>query len=206
MKFKTEQEIFWASEFGDEYIERNKSERLLASNVSFFVKALRAAGRVESVIEFGSNVGMNLRALSILFPGIEKYAIEINKKASLQLIDFLGEDYVFNGSIFDYQTDKSYDLSMSKGVLIHINPDMLEIAYKKLYESSNKYILISEYYNPSPVSINYRGNEDKLYKRDFCGDIMELYPDLELLDYGFCYKKDPAFSQDDITWFLMRKS
>ena len=95
---------------------------------------------------------------------------------------------------------------MSKGVLIHINPDMLEIAYKKLYESSNKYILISEYYNPSPVSINYRGNEDKLYKRDFCGDIMELYPDLELLDYGFCYKKDPAFSQDDITWFLMRKS
>jgi spore coat polysaccharide biosynthesis protein SpsF len=48
--FKTEQEAFWAGDFGDQYIERNKSERLLAANLNFFVKALHAVGQVNSVI------------------------------------------------------------------------------------------------------------------------------------------------------------
>jgi len=26
------------------------------------------------------------------------------------------------------------------------------------------------------------------------------------VDYGFLYKNDPIFPQDDITWFLMKKS
>lgn len=39
--FKTEQEVFWAGEFGTEYIDRNKSEYLLASNLTFFSKSLK---------------------------------------------------------------------------------------------------------------------------------------------------------------------
>ena len=39
-KFKTEQEEFWAGEFGNDYISRNKSEEYLASNIGFFSKAL----------------------------------------------------------------------------------------------------------------------------------------------------------------------
>ena len=31
--YKTEQEAFWAGTFGNEYIERNKSDELLASNL-----------------------------------------------------------------------------------------------------------------------------------------------------------------------------
>ncbi len=38
--YKTEQEAFWAGTFGNEYIERNKSDELLASNLNFFSKAL----------------------------------------------------------------------------------------------------------------------------------------------------------------------
>ncbi len=34
---------------------------------------------------------------------------------------------------------------------------------------------------------------------------MDRHPDLELLDYGFAYQRDPNFAQDDITWFLMEK-
>jgi spore coat polysaccharide biosynthesis protein SpsF len=37
------------------------------------------------------------------------------------------------------------------------------------------------------------------------GEMMERYPDLALVDYGFLYHKDPVFPQDDITWFLMEK-
>lgn len=41
--YKTEQEIFWAGEFGREYILRNKGEQLLSSNLSFFSKSLSKA-------------------------------------------------------------------------------------------------------------------------------------------------------------------
>ena len=60
MTFKTEQEKFWAGEFGTEYMQRNQGEALLASNLDFFAKALRAARGVKTCIEFGANIGMNL--------------------------------------------------------------------------------------------------------------------------------------------------
>ncbi|WP_275886921.1 hypothetical protein [Thiohalospira halophila] len=34
--FETEQEGFWAGDFGSEYIGRNKSQDIVASNISFF--------------------------------------------------------------------------------------------------------------------------------------------------------------------------
>jgi spore coat polysaccharide biosynthesis protein SpsF len=203
--FKTEQEAFWAGDFGDQYIERNKSERLLAANLNFFVKALHAVGQVNSVIEFGANVGMNMRALKLLHPQIKQFGVEINKKAASELANVVGKEGVFNGSIFDFKPTETFDIAMTKGVMIHINPDMLPLVYERLYASSKRYILIGEYFNPSPVVIDYRGNAERLFKRDFCGEMLDKYPDLRLVDYGFAYKRDPAFSQDDITWFLMER-
>jgi pseudaminic acid biosynthesis-associated methylase len=205
MNYKTEQEAFWAGDFGNDYIERNKSQRLLASNLNFFSRALKAAGQVESVVEFGCNVGMNLRALKLLYPEQAQFGVEINAKAAKEAEVFLGQENVFNGSIFDFKPEEQFELTLIKGVLIHINPDMLAAVYERLYAASKKYILICEYYNPTPVAINYRGHTDRLYKRDFCGEMLESYKDLKLVDYGFAYKKDPAFSQDDITWFLLEK-
>ena len=201
----SEQEIFWQGEFGDEYLERNRSDRLLASNLNYFSKSLGNAGEINSVIEFGANVGMNLRALKLLYPEQKQYAIEINKKAANILGEVIGKSNVFNDSIFNYKSKIQYDLSFTKGVLIHINPELLSKVYQLLYQSSKKYILIGEYYNPKPVTISYRGHSDKLFKRDFCGEMLDFYSDLKLIDYGFSYKKDPAFAQDDITWFLMQK-
>ena len=74
-----------------------------------------------------------------------------------------------------------------------------------MYNSSNRYILLWEYYNPKPVSIEYRWYNDKLFKRDFCWDILNKYPDLELKSYWFNYHWDNNFQQDDITWFLLEK-
>ena len=105
----------------------------------------------------------------------------------------------------EYNAVAKFQISLIKGVLIHINPEVLPLVYKKLYDSSSKYILIAEYYNPSPVTINYRGNSDRLFKRDFAGEMLETYSDLKLIDYGFCYKRDMVFPQDDITWFLLEK-
>lgn len=205
LNYLTPQESFWAGEFGSEYIGRNESMQLHASNLNFFTKALKQAGRISSVIEFGANVGMNLRALQLLYPGILEYGVEINPDAAAQLRSHIGQDNVYEGSIFNYEVAHQVDLSLIKGVLIHINPDMLPVVYEKLYASSRRFVLVCEYYNPSPVAISYRGHTDRLFKRDFAGEMMDAYPDLKLVDYGFAYRRDPAFPQDDITWFLMEK-
>jgi len=205
MAYKTEQEKFWAEEFGNDYIERNQGDKLLASNLNFFVKALKQAGSISSCREFGANIGMNMKALKLLFPEIELKGIEINKEAAKELNKIVGEANVFNGSIFEAKVEDKVQLSLIKGVLIHINPDMLPVVYEKLYESSSKYILIAEYYNPSPVTISYRGHQDRLFKRDFAGEFLKKFPGTELIDYGFAYRNDPAFPQDDITWFLIKK-
>ena len=205
MKYKTEQESFWAGEFGDQYISRNQSENLLASNISFFSKALQHANNLKSCIEFGANIGMNLKAIKLLFPKIDLNGIEINKKAFKSLNELIGENNSHNCSIFDFNSKQQFSLSFVKVVLIHINPEMLHLVYKKLYDSSNKYILIAEYYNPKPVSISYRGHSKKLFKRDFAGEFMDSFNDIKLVDYGFVYHRDNCFPQDDINWFLFEK-
>lgn len=204
-EYKTAQEAFWANEFGNDYIGRNQGDQLLASNLHFFSKALQRAGKVASCLEFGANIGMNLKALRLLYPTIQLTGIEINEQAATALKEIIGDDNVFHGSIFDSNYTQQAELSLIKGVLIHINPEMLPVVYEKLYQASTRYILVAEYYNPQPVALNYRGHEERLFKRDFAGELLEKYSDLQLVDYGFAYRKDPAFPQDDITWFLLEK-
>ena len=205
MTFKTDQEAFWAGEFGTEYIQRNQGDTLLASNLDFFAKALRAARGVKTAIEFGANIGMNLKALKLLHPTQEQHGIEINADAARQLAQVISAGHVYQTSILDFQPGQTWDLVLIKGVLIHINPDALPQVYEKLVAASGRYLLVAEYYNPAPVAIAYRGHADRLFKRDFAGEIMDRHPQMQLVDYGFAYRRDPRFPQDDITWFLMEK-
>ncbi len=205
MTFKTDQENFWAGNFGTDYIDRNEGSKLLASNLEFFVNALKSTQNVKTCIEFGANIGMNIKALKLLYPEQEHHAIEINSDAVVELQKILPKDNIFEGSILDFNPKKVFDLSLISGVLIHINPDELINVYDKLVKSSSKYLLVAEYYNPSPVTVPYRGHMDRLFKRDFAGEIMDRHPIMKIIDYGFAYKRDPKFPQDDITWFLMEK-
>jgi spore coat polysaccharide biosynthesis protein SpsF len=205
MQFNTEQEAFWAGEFGDQYSARNQGEKLLASNLAFFSRALASTHKPESCIEFGANVGMNLRALKLLFPGQEQHAIEINAHAAEELATFLPPTHVHQTSLLDFVPNRRWDLVLIKGVLIHIRPDCLPKIYDALHRAATRYLLVCEYYNPTPVSIPYRGHVDRLFKRDFCGEILDRHQDLRLIDYGFAYHRDHDFPQDDITWFLMER-
>jgi spore coat polysaccharide biosynthesis protein SpsF len=204
-QFRTEQEAFWAGDFGTEYISRNQGDALLASNLDFFAKALRMARGAKTCIEFGANIGMNLRALKLLHPAQEQYAVEINADAVKMLEDVIPAVNIHPVSILDYEPAIACDLVLIKGVLIHINQDMLPLVYDKLVAASGRYLLVAEYYSQSPVSIPYRGHNDRLFKRDFAGEIMDRHPEMKLVDYGFAYRRDPDFPQDDISWFLMEK-
>lgn len=161
---------------------------------------------VHSVLEFGSNIGLNLKAIKRLSPVMNLGAVEINDKA----VQILEEDTnldvkIYHDSILDVAIEEKYDLTFTSGVLIHINPNELKSVYQRLYDASSKYILIAEYYNPTPVEVNYRGFAQRLFKRDFAGEFMDLYPECTLQDYGFVYHRDNNFPMDDVTWFLMRK-
>lgn len=202
---RTAQEDFWAGSFGNDYIARNRSAQLLSSNIRFFAQALRVAGSLGSCVELGANIGMNLAALRALYPAIEMQAVEINTEAARELAAEIGEKRVFNGSILDWAPSKASDLALIKTVLIHINPERLNEVYDKLYAASRRFILVAEYYNPAPVAISYRGHDERLFKRDFAGELLDRFPDLRLRDYGFAYHRDPAFPQDDINWFLLEK-
>ncbi len=205
-KFHSDQEQFWAGDFGDSYAERNKSDKLLASNIKFFCKALNSAGSLEKCIEFGANIGMNIKAIKKIFPDLEFSAVEINKKASKILSNVIPNENIFETSIVNFNSDEKWDLVLIKGVLIHINPEMLGKIYEILEKASKKYLLIAEYYSRKPENLVYRGFENKLYKRDFAGEFMDKFPSFKLLDYGFAYHRDSNFPQDDITWFLLQKN
>ena len=202
--YETEQENFWAGQFGSEYISRNQGPGLLASKTGNFAKILSATRGVASVIEMGCNIGLNLTAIQRLLPDAALYGVEINEAAAETARKIKGAT-IFHESFTDFAAPVTPDLSFTAGVLIHIAPEKLNKAYNALYDHSSKYILIYEYYNPTPVQVTYRGHENKLFKRDFAGELMALYPDLKLIDYGFIYRRDPNFPDDDLTWFLMEK-
>ena len=202
---RTEQEVFWQGNFGNNYIDRNRSPRWITSNAAFFSKVIARTRAVHSVLELGSNIGLNLMALRQLLPESKFSAVEINEKAAAELKRNIPEIDLHITSILEFQPHKTWDLVFTKGVLIHINPDMLPIVYEIMYQSASRYILVCEYYNPKPTEVVYRGHTGKLFKRDFAGEILEKFPDLSLIDYGFIYHRDPNFPLDDMNWFLMEK-
>lgn len=204
-RFKTDQENFWAGKFGDDYIARNAGDALLGSNISLLAKLLSRCPHADSLIEFGANIGMNLRAIRALRPDMQLEAIEINAKAVEDLRAWGGANRIHHASVLDFQPERTWDIALIKGVLIHINPDFLPQVYESLFRASNRYILVVEYYNPTPIDIVYRGHAGRLFKRDFAGEMLDKFPSLRVMDYGFVWHRDPVFPQDDSTWFVLEK-
>lgn len=201
----TSQESLWAGEFGSEYVLRNRGADLVAANEELFRKVLARTGPLTSVLELGCNIGNNLRALRGLLPDADLHGVEINAAAAAEVTAWGGAT-VEVGSLTDRAVDRTYDLSFTKGVLIHVAPERLPDAYRALTEASSRWVMVCEYYNPSPVEVSYRGIEHALFKRDFAGEILDATPGLRLVDYGFTYHRDPVHPLDDSTWFLMERS
>lgn len=204
MDYQTEQEIFWAGDFGDEYISRNRSSGLLHSKVAMWSQMIRSANRVSSIKELGCNIGLNLKALNHLRPEYQLSGVEINQSAATEA-QRLGIASIKCGTITEPLSDPKADLTFTAGVLIHINPERLPIVYDNLVSLSSRYILVAEYYNPTPTEVNYRGHNERLFKRDFAGELIDSF-NLNLVDYGFWYRRDNIASEfGDMTWFLLEK-
>jgi len=204
MSYQTEQERFWTTDFGNDYISRNNNESLISSNVHLFSKILNCTRGVNSICELGCNIGLNLIALNRINKNYDLRGYEINSKAAQIAKEHQISEIIQTSVIEKLDDSKKFDLVFTKLVLIHINPSLLDSVYENLYNISNKYIMVCEYYNPTPVSVEYRGHQDKLFKRDFAGELINKFK-VELIDYGFQYKLDGDFIGTDSTWFLLKK-
>jgi pseudaminic acid biosynthesis-associated methylase len=205
LDFKTDQERFWAGEFGDEYIKRNTGAQPLANTVALFGSILSRCPESASLIEFGANTGINLHAIRSLKPDMSLDAIEINENAVSELVRWGGVRHVYLQSILEFEVDEIYDIALIKGVLIHVDPEYLGRVYDSLHKASRRYIVVAEYFNPTPVEVVYRGHAGRLFKRDFAGEMLDRFGGLRVVDYGFVWHRDPAFPQDDLSWFVLEK-
>ena len=201
MKHLTEQEVFWKSSFTKNYIKRNKDYNRIPT---IGKDLLENKINIKSVIELGSNIGLNLDALKKIYPECKTYGVEINKDA----FKILSKKHdAKNKSILEFKTNKKFDLVLISGVLIHQNPSKLNYIYNLLYKLSKKYIYMNEYFNPHPVQLDYHGYKNKLFKRDFAKELWNKFPKLNLVNYGFHWKEDPyqKNNYDNANWFIFKK-
>lgn len=201
----TPQEEFWRGSFGDSYSIRNDEDYLPAYRL-LWARILLCLGRLpSSVLEVGANTGLNIKALDYLTDGqIDFYAVEPNKQARTDL-ELTGLcEQVVDGTAQDIPlNDCVAELAFTSGVLIHIPPHELLKACTEIHRCSSKWIACIEYFNDEPVSIPYRHNTDKLFKRDFGGFWVENFPDLQCVSYGFIWKKETGL--DNLNWWLFEK-
>lgn len=204
MAYATAQEDFWAGDFGDSYVDRNQGEAHIAARTALWSQILRSCGPVNSITEFGANIGLNTEAFRRLLPRAALHAVEINARAVDQL-RARGDVDVHQGSLLNTAPQSVADVAVACTVLIHIAPDALHQAYQQLARAARRAVVICEYYNPTPVNVTYRGHDQRLFKRDFAGEFLDAHPDFRLADYGFQYHRDPNFPVDDFTWFVLQR-
>lgn len=202
--YLTEQENFWAGDFGNEYLKRNAGDELVTASMMVFGKILRSAPNINSILELGCNIGLNLEALKKINGKFDLTAYEINAEAAA-IASRKNLAKVIQGTIIAKLDDSiQYDLTFTKGVLTHIDPNYLHMAYDNLYKLSKKYIMVCEAYNYAPTSVNYRGHDGRFYLRDYAGELMEKF-NLRLVNYGFFYRRENYYKGGDAFWFLLEK-
>ena len=92
-------------------------------------------------------------------------------------------------------------------MLIHINPGDAAEVYDALCTQQRAATSLSgRVLQPDAGRIPYRGHADRLFKRDFAGEILDRHPDLQLSTTASPTGAIRHFPQDDITWFLLEKA
>jgi spore coat polysaccharide biosynthesis protein SpsF len=193
------QETLWHGDFGTGYQLRNQQ----VEREEFWREVLsKVDAQIESVLELGAGQGDNLRAIGACLSGapsligvdINALACEAMRERGLQVIE---------GSAHSVDLPRA-DLVLTRGFLIHVQPNYLYKTYARMHAAAKRFIAIAEYFSPKPREIPYRGKGAALWARDFTGDMLSAYSDLHLVDYGFVYEGDGR-NDESLNWFLLEK-
>lgn len=201
---------FWRGRQGDDYIGRNDlASDQFQSRCLMWQKILAncAPRQPLSALEVGANIGRNLRAISTVSPGTELIAVEPNAAArsTLSLQPFmLRRGQVFSGAAQALpMTNNFADLVFTCGVLIHIPPSDLLSACREIVRVSRRWVVAIEYFSDKEEMIRYRGEDNKLWKRDFGKFYLDHFP-LRPVHVGFEWRVTTGL--DNLTWWVFEKT
>jgi pseudaminic acid biosynthesis-associated methylase len=201
------QEDFWKNTIMESYVKDN-SVFDMQLGLKAWNKMLSKIDKssISSYLDCGSNIGRNIAFLKELLPEAKSNIIELAEEPYNKCLQDFQIDLSFMGPIKNAEFNKKFDLVFTNGVLIHVNPNDLLKTMNRMYDLSERFILLGEYFNRTPVSIEYRGEFDKLFKMDFGKFYLENFP-VKLIDYGFLWghEYDKA-GFDDITYWLFQKN
>jgi len=191
----------WQGEFGDAYTDRNVVP--WASRVGPFREMLGGL-QLERVLEVGCNRGHNLRAIkALLGEEADVIGIEPNRHALGIARQDNSEFAVLRGNAFDLLfKDGHFDLVFTSGVLIHVALSDIPTAMQEIARVSRRYVLAIEYFAERETAINYRGNDDLLWKRNFLAHYQSNVPGLEVVRSGYWGPDSPI---NDANWWLLEK-
>jgi pseudaminic acid biosynthesis-associated methylase len=198
----------WAGEFGDAYTLRNPATtEAIRAREKLWGQILNAMlpARLQSLIEFGANIGLNLLALQSLGISPDQcVATEPNETARAALREnfFYGQNSLHAWESAFEDADPR-DLAFTSGVLIHIPPDELLAFCQDVHRMSSRWIVAIEYFSHEPQEVMYRGEMGRLWKRDFGAFYLDNFPDLHPIGCGFAWSRMTGL--DDLTWWLMEK-
>jgi len=213
MNKSTNQMAQWDSDFGKEYTDRNahsltELDEMYRTNFGITKTQMNEQfvgdlDRSTKILEVGANVGNQLQGLQKMgfdnLYGIElqSYAVELSKKRTNNI-------NLITGSAFDIPFKNDFfDLVFTAGVLIHISPNDIKNALLEIHRCSKKYIWGFEYFAESYTEVNYRGNDNLLWKTDFSKLYLDTFSNLELVkEERFKYKENDNV---DSMFLLKRK-
>ena len=207
----TNEEKFWSSKFGKQYVARNTFDPKGLDELYFskfgisrskLNKEFIGKLKINNILEVGCNIGNQLVLLQK--QGFKNlYGIEIFPEAVETAKKHAKNVNIIQGSAFDLPfKDNVFDLVFTAGVLIHISPKDLKKIMSEIYRTSSRYIWGYEYYSPKHAAIDYRGNKNFLWKGDFVKLYQKYFPDLKLVkSRRLKYKNSENYDE----MFLLKK-
>lgn len=195
---------FWTGTGGNDYIDRNGIDAVnLRRRSELWNAVFDHIVHPHSVLEVGANIGANIAALRALLPPVVLDAVEPNRKAFDVLNRSGVADDLWNTSADNLSdiTSGCYDVALTCGVLIHIEPERLLESCKEIHRVSRRYIVCAEYFSDQPVRIDYRGNY--IWKRDWGQFYLDNFKDLRPIACGFAWRGLTGL--DNLTWWVLEK-
>jgi len=198
---QTQKEEVWSGKLGKDYTDRNlmSPDELDQQCIDYYGISRTELNKgflgdldVDGILEVGCNVGNQLLLLKKMgytnLWGIElqAHAVEIARKSPRGI-------NIVKGSAFDIPyKDDFFDLVFISGLLIHILPDDIDKVLDEIHRCTNRYIWGFEYYSPDGYQmINYRGEDDLLWKTDFAKLFLDRFKDLKLVkEHKYSYLAD----------------
>jgi len=167
-------EALWAGDFGNEYVDRNLST--YERRGEFWLPLLDEL-RPQSVLEVGCNVGGNLQWITQRVAPAAVTGVDVNAKA-LRLLDqrVPGVRGVYAPARELPVADRSIDLVFTMGVLIHQPEETLAKVMSEMVRASSRYVFCGEYYDGETVAATYHGHDRAMFRRDYGGLFLELFP------------------------------